>query len=64
LHAALNKLLTIDPPFPANDDNYDRFTAAAVQQVQIKSGFTGKDVDGIAGPKTWAAINKALGVAA
>jgi lysozyme family protein len=60
LHAAMNKLLQLDPPFPANDDNYDRFTKAAVFAFQKKAGFTGTDVDGIAGPKTWAAIDSAL----
>lgn len=60
LHDAMNKLLELDPPFPANDDNYDRFTKAAVIAFQKKAGFTGKDVDGIAGDKTWIAINAAL----
>jgi lysozyme family protein len=64
LHAAMNKLLALDPPFPANDDNYDRFTRAAVIAFQKKAGFTGSDVDGIAGDKTWAAIDAALKEAA
>lgn len=64
LHAALNKLLELDPPFPANDDNSDRFTRAAVIAFQQKAGFTGNDVDGLAGPKTWKAIDAALKKAA
>jgi lysozyme family protein len=60
LHVAMNKLLHLDPPFPANDDNYDRFTKAAVAAFQKKAGFTGNDVDGLAGPKTWAAIDRDL----
>jgi len=60
LHDAMNKLLGLEPPFPANDDNYDRFTKAAVIAFQKKAGFTGADVDGIAGPKTWNAIDAAL----
>jgi lysozyme family protein len=60
LHDALNKLLALEPPFPANDNNYDRFTRAAVIAFQKKAGFTGNDVDGLAGPKTWTAINDRL----
>ena len=60
LHAALNKLLELDPPFPANDDNYDRGTYAAVRAFQVKAGFTGNDIDGISGTKTWTAIAAAL----
>lgn len=63
LHDAMNKILALDPPFPANDDNYDRFTKAAVIAFQKKAGFTGDDVDGLAGPKTWAAINLELAAA-
>lgn len=58
LHDAMNKLLALDPPFPANDDNYDRFTRAAVIAFQKKAGLA--QVDGIAGPATWAVIDAAL----
>jgi peptidoglycan hydrolase-like protein with peptidoglycan-binding domain len=34
-------------------------TRAAVRQFQIKAGFLGADVDGIVGPKTIAALEKA-----
>ncbi len=57
LHDALNKLLQLQPPFPANDDNYDRFTRAAVIAFQKKADL---QQDGIAGPATWAAINQRL----
>lgn len=60
LHGALNKLLALQPPFPANDDNYDNDTRYAVRLFQQKAGFTGDDVDGIAGPQTWDAITKAV----
>ena len=60
LHRAMNKLLSLDPPFPDGDDNYDRFTKAAVIAFQKKAGFTGNDVDGLAGPKTWQKIEDAL----
>jgi lysozyme family protein len=60
LHDALNRILKLDPPFAAGNDNYDRFTRAAVIAFQKKAGFTGTDVDGLAGPKTWAAIDQAL----
>ena len=54
LHDAMNKLLALDPPFPAGDDNYDRFTRAAVIAFQKKEGL---QQDGIAGPATWSKIN-------
>jgi len=39
------------------DGDYGRATKAAVESFQLKSGL---GVDGICGPKTWAAIDKAL----
>lgn len=57
LHDALNKLLDLDPPFPPDDDNYDRFTRAAVIAFQKKVGLA---QDGIAGPATWTSINAGL----
>lgn len=57
LHDALNKLLALDPPFPAGDDNYDRFTRAAVVAFQKKEGL---QQDGIAGAITWQKINAML----
>jgi hypothetical protein len=64
LHVAMNKLLELDPPFPANDLTYDAGTKAAVKAFQRKAGFTGEDVDGIAGDDTWKAIDAALADAA
>jgi Putative peptidoglycan binding domain len=58
LQAALNKLGAM-PPL-----NVDGITGAAtksaVRAFQQKAGFTGSDVDGIAGDKTWTAIENAL----
>jgi len=64
LHAAMNRLLELDPAFPANDDNYDRGTYAAVRAYQIKKGLKGDDVDGIAGNQTWGLIEADLKLAA
>ncbi len=58
LQAALNKL-GADPQL-AVDGNLGRMTRRAVFAFQLKAGFTGKDVDGLAGPKTWDAINARL----
>jgi lysozyme family protein len=55
LQVALNKL-GADPQL-AVDGSYGRLTTRAVRSFQAKTGIT---VDGLAGPATWQAINKAL----
>lgn len=48
---------------PAGDDDghYGPHTKAGVRWYQDKIlGFRGRDIDGVAGPKTWAPIKKAL----
>jgi lysozyme family protein len=53
---ALNKLKIADPPLVV-DGNSDRLTRAAVAAFQQKAGIT---VDGLVGPETIGAIEKAL----
>lgn len=40
----------------AVDGAFGDRTTAAVKAVQVSAGFTGADVDGIVGPKTWPAL--------
>lgn len=47
------------PKWGADGDFGDE-TVAAVMAFQQSSGFTGRDLDGVAGPKTRAALDKAL----
>lgn len=47
------------PNFGADGDFGDE-TVAAVKAFQKRVGFTGEDVDGVVGPKTRAALDKAL----
>jgi lysozyme family protein len=54
LQATLNKL-GVDPPLVV-DGSYGRRTRTAVEAFQTKAGIT---ADGLAGPQTWAAIEKA-----
>lgn len=58
LQTDLNKL-GADPQLRV-DGNFGRMTKGAVVAFQKKAGFTGTDVDGIAGSKTWTAIESAL----
>lgn len=58
LQGDLNKL-GADPPLQV-DGNFGRMTKRAVVAFQKKAGFAGADVDGVAGPKTWLAIETAL----
>lgn len=55
VQASLNKLGA--SPALAVNDNYDRITTLMVKSYQH---FRGLDVDGLAGPKTWAAIERDL----
>lgn len=54
---SLNKLKIADPPLIV-DGNYGRLTRVAVTAFQQKAGIT---ADGLVGPETIAAIQKALG---
>jgi hypothetical protein len=58
LQTALNVLGCT--PALAVTGKYDDLTTAAVVEFQKAAGFAGADVDGIAGPKTWNAIDTAL----
>ena len=58
IQTSLNKL-GCKPPLVVSG-NYDRTTALAVTSFQKWYGFVGHDVDGLAGPKTEAAIKAAL----
>jgi len=40
----------------SSDGLYDAKTKAAVEQYQRDKGFTGRDVDGVVGDKTWSAL--------
>jgi hypothetical protein len=42
------------------DSQYGDETVAALKAFQKRAGFTGKDVDGVFGPKTQAALKKAV----
>jgi hypothetical protein len=45
-----------DFKFMKEDGTFDAETKRAVEQFQQDKGFTGKDVDGVVGDKTWSAL--------
>jgi len=45
-----------DFKFLKEDGKFDAETKRAVEQFQQDKGFTGKDVDGVVGDKTWSAL--------
>ena len=45
-----------DFKFMKEDGKFDAETKRAVEQFQRDKGFTGKDVDGVVGDKTWSAL--------
>ena len=46
----------------SSDGVFDAKTKAAVEQYQRDKGFTGGDVDGVVGDKTWSALRWPAGV--